>query len=143
MKILFVCTANICRSPMAEYMLKARVGDAAEVASAGVFASGGHAATEHCVEVLKGKGVDGSGHKSQLLVQAMLDGFDLIYCMTKGHINAIQAKLKPDGKKLKWIGELTECGDVADPWGGSLESYEHTYADLLPAIEKLARQVKK
>lgn len=93
MKILMVCTGNICRSPMAEVMLRDALTscgvDDVEVASAGTWAGFGHAATTEAQQVMEGRGIDLSHHRSQPLTADLLDDADLILAMTSVHAREI------------------------------------------------------
>ncbi|MFC3039617.1 low molecular weight protein arginine phosphatase [Virgibacillus xinjiangensis] len=83
MKILFVCTGNTCRSPMAEALLKKKVPDA-EVQSAGIFAGKNQRANINAIQALKEKGVDAE-HLSQPVTSKLLQWADIVLTMTTQH----------------------------------------------------------
>ncbi|NNN22153.1 MAG: hypothetical protein HKL80_09165 [Acidimicrobiales bacterium] len=90
-KVLTVCTGNICRSPMAEAFLQTKFdsrGIDAEVSSAGLLFSGRKAAKE-TIEIMSTKGFDLSGHRSRILDEVDLYDLDLIVGMTKEHVREI------------------------------------------------------
>ena len=119
-------------------MLKAKLGERAVlVASAGTHAYNGAYASAHTCDVLQEVGIDCSSHRSARLNQEVIDAFDLIFCMTKGHMNDIEKRFVLKKDTLKWIGDLTDCGDVSDPFAGSLQDYKNTYMCLESAIEKI------
>ena len=93
MKILMVCTGNICRSPMAEVMLREALGrcgaDDVEVESAGTWAGLGHPATEEARQVMQSRGIDLASHRSQPVTAELLDEADLILAMTSVHAREI------------------------------------------------------
>lgn len=89
--VLLVCTANLCRSPMTEYLLRARlvqVGVPATVSSAGLL-PGGHAPPADGVQVMSTRGIDTSGHVSRTLQGEMIGAADLILGMGREHVRAV------------------------------------------------------
>src|SRR6202044_1349980 len=88
--ILFVCTGNICRSPMAEGLFRHLVADRKDVrvASAGVHASPGQPPSTYSVEALAEIGIDISRQRSQSLTDDLVARADLIFAMTRGHLEA-------------------------------------------------------
>ncbi|MBA4495947.1 low molecular weight protein arginine phosphatase [Paenactinomyces guangxiensis] len=100
MRVLFVCTGNTCRSPMAEAILKKIAGDKqleVEVRSAGVSAVNGSPASGNATRVLKEKGIDHS-HRSQIVETELVNWADLILTMTRNH-------------KILIISDFPECAD--------------------------------
>ncbi|MEZ5143956.1 MAG: hypothetical protein R2726_15770 [Acidimicrobiales bacterium] len=88
MRILVVCTGNVCRSPMAEAMLRARLaarGVAASVSSAGT-ATEDRPASDEVLELLAPRGLDGSGHRSRLIEPVLLGDADLVLAMARLHV---------------------------------------------------------
>ncbi|MCS1352308.1 low molecular weight protein arginine phosphatase [Mechercharimyces sp. CAU 1602] len=86
--ILFVCTGNTCRSPMAEVLLKEKArkkGLHLTVHSAGVAAVSDLSMSEHAQIVLREKGLDGSGHRSQTVTTELIQAADLVLTMTMTH----------------------------------------------------------
>ncbi len=88
MNILFVCTGNTCRSPMAEAILRHRSDNSIQVRSAGIFASNGSPASRQSVEVLQDKGIK-INHQSQALTEELVEWADLVLTMTGQHKQAI------------------------------------------------------
>jgi protein-tyrosine-phosphatase len=101
MKVLFVCTGNLCRSPMAEGLLRheleERRCDGVEVASAGTWAARGEPATDEAIAVCELNGIDLSSHRSSPLEPEAVDEADLMLGMTSVHIQEI-ASLVPDAR---------------------------------------------
>src|SRR5260221_10595750 len=92
-RILFVCTGNICRSPWAEGFFRALVRDRRdiEVASAGVSAGFGQAPSSDGVKVLRDEeGIDISRQRSQPVTEALIEKTDLIFAMTRDHLNLLE-----------------------------------------------------
>lgn len=129
MTIVFVCTGNTCRSPMAESLMRAelsRRGVAAVVTSAGLSAMGEPAA-DHAVTVMEECGLNITRHRSRPLTKELADSADHLVVMTENH----RALLLAAGVESTKISLPT--GGVPDPFGGSLEVYRRT-RDALQAI---------
>jgi protein-tyrosine phosphatase len=148
--ILFVCTGNTCRSPMAEALLRKRLAsrlrcpcEALEdhgvmTLSAGIAAMAGGRASAESIEVLEQRGIDLSHHESQPLSERLVRFADLILTMTRGHRDAILAQW-PDAVSRTFM--LCEDADVADPIGGPFDAYrrcaDQIDAQLADWIERL------
>jgi len=139
--ILFACTANICRSPMAAAIMRRRIADLnledeIEVLSAGVWAEDGHGASPNAIATLAGRGMDLTGHRSRLLTPALLGEADIVLVMEEAHRRSL-FYLAP--QHLSRIFLLTEMSgrhaDVADPYGGSMEGYVRTVDELEALID--------
>lgn len=134
--ILFVCTANQCRSPMAEAIMKDHLNKMAlpfnwVVQSAGTWAENGHPATPFGVQVMAQRGLDTSSHQSQLITSDLLSHFDLILTMEAGHKEAIQIEFPEFSEKVFMLSEM--IGDqinIEDPIGGIFEDYVNTANEI-------------
>ncbi|MDO6846456.1 low molecular weight protein arginine phosphatase [Priestia megaterium] len=135
--ILFVCTGNTCRSPMAEALLKAKEIDGINVKSAGVFASNGSEASVHAQVALHQKGIACS-HASAALTEEQLMWATYIFTMTEQHKILILNQAPYVSDKLFTLKEFAdEQGEVSDPFGGSLQTYEQTLEELERMINKI------
>jgi protein-tyrosine phosphatase len=136
--ILFVCTGNTCRSPMAEAALKVLLGKERpgkfEVISAGTGAAIGFPATMYASEAVKMWHGDLSRHKSQQLKRSLVDGADLIFAMTSEHLREI-LKWAPAAKDKTYLfknfPDRNPRGEpVEDPIGQALERYNETFLEI-------------
>ncbi len=130
--ILFVCSGNICRSPMAEYLLRSWLGPSSEweIRSAGVMAVEGLPASREAVEVLREKGIDLSHHASEALDWKRASQADIIICMTRAHVAMVRhmfPNLAPSKVVLfsSFSAEDSE-DDIEDPIGQSVDVYRAT-----------------
>ena len=138
-RILFVCTGNTCRSPMAEAILKSKHIDGLEVRSAGIFAANGNEASAHAKQILTENQIL-HNHQSSLLTGVDVAWADLILTMTASHKSGILGHFPDSATKLFTLKEFTGDSfyqDVMDPFGGTLAMYRETYQEL----EKLIEQV--
>lgn len=136
--ILFVCTGNTCRSPMAAALLSHNGKAQFNVKSAGVFAMDGQSASNHAVQALLEKGIESNHHSSHLDVDKM-EWAEIIMSMTNGHKQQILSLYPQYQEKVFTFYEYVEGveRDIADPFGGSLEDYQSTLQELEILTTKL------
>ena len=132
--ILFVCTGNTCRSPMAEalfrQMLAARIGCQPDdlpdhgffISSAGIAASYGSPASPESETLVAERGADLSGHESQPLTERLLNHADFVYTMTRGHRSAIVTRRPDVADRVHVLAG--DGSDIPDPIGGGMDEYE-------------------
>ncbi|NLF32763.1 MAG: threonylcarbamoyl-AMP synthase [Planctomycetes bacterium] len=143
-QILFICTGNTCRSPMAEglarRLLAERLGCLPGelplrgwyVISAGTMGGAGLPPTEQAVAAAAERGADISGHCSWPATADVIRGSDLILCMTEAHRRQI-IQIAPAAADR--VERLDPDRDIADPVGGSLEVYRRAIAQIARAVE--------
>ncbi|MCB9831152.1 MAG: Sua5/YciO/YrdC/YwlC family protein [Planctomycetes bacterium] len=147
LEIVFVCSGNTCRSPLAAAMLRQalvqRVGAEAaalvEVRSAGIGAFPGQPASANSRTVARARGLDLEDHRSNPLDRRRLERADRIYTMTAAHRDAILWERPDLADRVRPI--LGDDRDVADPFGGDLEVYEACARELETAIAAVMEQL--
>lgn len=149
--ILVVCTANICRSPMAEGLLAHALSGQSgplrfvRVISAGIAARAGEPVSANSVTALKKVGLDISGHRAQPLTQEMLDGAVAVFGMTRSHCQVIELQASPVPERLHLFRDFMPEGasrEIADPFGGALKHYEQCRDEMVEAIPGLLAYLK-
>jgi protein-tyrosine-phosphatase len=140
-KVLFVCTGNTCRSPIAEGLLKKMAQDhqiPLDVQSAGFAAFAGVPPASEAVEACREKGIDISGHQSQPLSKSLVMESDLILTMTGKHKEMIVKKMPALEPKVSLLSEFagSRTEDVEDPVGQPLESYRKTLGQMEGYLQK-------
>lgn len=155
MNILFVCTGNTCRSPMAEGLFKDMLRknniENIKVSSAGLSVFPGEHANEKAIRALKEKGIDISSHRARQ-IHDEFDKADIILAMTSSHIKIIEDYLKFSKKEkprlftlkefaAKISGEKLSDADIDDPYGRDYDYYkkirDHIEKELIKIIKNL------
>jgi protein-tyrosine-phosphatase len=133
-QLLFVCTGNTCRSPMAEAIARQHLPADWTAASAGLFADGSPI-SDYAAQVLAERGIRAEGRPSRQVTQEDLAAADCIVCMTPAHRDALSSLGLPSDK-IRLLG-----AGIPDPFGGSLADYracrDAIEAALAPLLEEL------
>ena len=142
MKILFVCTGNTCRSPMAQVMAAQILGEGHTIISSGLAAMPNMPASTHAITVMKERQIDLTSHLSQLVSEALIEEADLILTMTDAH----KAALIPSaGDKVFTLGEYAvgSAISICDPFGGSAETYRKCAEEIHGLLLEIEQKIKQ
>ncbi len=152
MKIMFICTGNICRSAMAHKLMEKKIKDNniknIEVYSCGIFAENGDNPTYNAIEVTKEYDVDLKSHRATNIRNSKIEEMDLILCATMSHkysVIQMYPKLADKIYTLKeYVNEDSENKDldIKDPWGYDIEIYRFCIAEIDRELDKLIEKIK-
>lgn len=148
--ILFVCTGNTCRSSMAEALFKDILKDRHKdgdmdfnIISAGVAAREGEGASPNAIRAMEELGIDLRDHRATQLTEELIDKAHLILTMTQNHRDIV-TRMNPEarGKVFTLLeytgdGEQGDILDIQDPFGGSIEVYHRSAAQIKEALYRL------
>lgn len=143
--VLFICTGNTCRSPMAEGLFRKAVEERGdfEVLSAGVAAYPGDPANPETSKLLSGRGISLASFSSQPVTQELVEKATHVFAMTSGHLEALENLFPNYSDKFYLTCEFVEIpgrgvgADVPDPIGMGRKAYEETAKTLDQAIPTL------
>ena len=142
MNILFVCTGNTCRSPMAAYITeKVAVENDLDILieSAGVFAEEGEAASEYAIQAMSEMGIDLTSHRTQPVSEDLLSKADVVLTMTNGQKMLVEQYAPEKTFTLNEYAGL--MGDISDPFGGDIEEYRETAQEIYDAVVDMAEKL--
>lgn len=145
--IVFVCSGNTCRSPMAMGLFRKMMADRMKIplanlenngykiASAGTSAMYDSPASSTAVEVMREKGIDIRSHFSRPVTLSMLEDADVIYVMTKGHLTTLKEWAPLSSDKIKLLDPAG--GDIEDPIATGKDGYQKCVAKIQKALERI------
>ncbi len=143
-KILVVCLANICRSPIGEALLKKKLDGSISVASAGVaterYGLQGYKADPMAIEVSNINGLDISRHKAKQLTSEIAAMYDLILVMEPDLVGLVTEIAPSSGHKILQFGQWTH-GSIADPFSKEFEAFERVFFELNTSAERWASKL--
>jgi protein-tyrosine-phosphatase len=148
--LLFVCTGNTCRSPLAEFLarFKTRVlGLDWEIHSAGLYAIPGYPMSEGSRQALKRRKIEADGHESTPVSESLVRQADYLFTMTERQRQDLLNRFPFSADKVFTIGAFAEGGaegayDVVDPFGGSDDMYESCAVMLEHHVEILIERLQ-
>lgn len=154
MKIMFICTGNICRSAMAHWLFNKKVEDLKleniEVYSCGIYAQDGDTPTYEAKSVMEEYNVDLSKHKATNIRNSNIKEMDLILCATISHKMAvldIYPELKDKVFTMKeYVNYNRQYHDeinIKDPWGYDIDTYRSCASEIEECLDLLIQKIKK
>lgn len=146
MNILFVCTGNTCRSPMAQALLEAEAKKNKldiNVKSAGIFALDGDNPSRGAIEALEVENIDLRNHKATMVKRDLLEESDLILTMSRSHKTTLLSKYKFVKGKIFTLKEYAYGvdEDVEDPFGGDVHIYNMTKEEIKSALKEIIKKL--
>lgn len=153
MKLMFVCTGNICRSAMADWMMKDKIKKRniknIEVFSSGIYAQNGDTPTYEAIETMKEKNIDLKKHRATNTLNSNINEMDLILGMTQSHKNELiylYPNLKDKIFTLKEYVNYKKEGhnniNIKDPWGFDIETYRACSAEIEECLNLLITKIQ-
>jgi protein-tyrosine-phosphatase len=137
-RLLFVCTANICRSPMAAGIARMYAdtrGWSVEVLSAGTHAIAGNPAAPNSVKAIREIGADISAHRSQPITDELVEWADRILVMEMRHAQSVRQRHAGADEKVQLLGTFGGLVEIDDPYGSWIFTYRRRREDIRRCVE--------
>ena len=148
MKIMFICTGNICRSAMAHYMLSKKAKEQnknIEVYSCGIWAQNGDIPTYEGKQVMKEYDIDISTHRATNIRNSNIAEMDVILCATNNHKRCVIEMYPELEEKVftmkEYAGYPSYDLDIKDPWGYGIDVYKECAKEIEECIEKMLEKI--
>lgn len=151
MKIMFICTGNICRSAMAHWLMIKKLEEKnrkdIEIYSSGIFAMQDDRSTEEAILVMEEYGVDLKKHRAILTRKSNIEQMDLILCMTNSHKYSLIQMYPQLQKNIFTLKEYLSANedkkdmDIKDPWGYDMVTYRFCAAEIDTCLDQLIEKI--
>jgi protein-tyrosine phosphatase len=130
-RVLVICVGNICRSPMAEALLKVKLAESKDIVieSAGIGALVNHPADKYAQQLMRDRKIDISAHKARQINGSLVQNADIILVMEQGHKHAITDMFPTSRAKIFRLGEFSGK-DIDDPYKKSLSAFEESLKSI-------------
>ena len=146
--VLIVCTANICRSPVVEALLRDRLNNRGlvdwKVVSVGTWAIYPRGASQYSIDVIRDwENLDISQHRARMVTQEDLAQSDLILTMEQGHAEALRIEFPAYAEKIYLLSQMVDDGqfNIADPYGLTRPYYEKMVAEVRRLVDEGLPQI--
>lgn len=147
---MFVCTGNICRSPMAHGYMQKKVKDLKKeneyiISSCGTHAVTGESATYNAVKAMQKYNVDISKHRATSIEDSDIQSYDLIFGLTENHKRLVLDKYPQLADKVftlkEYVNNKEKYKNIDDPWGLDLTVYNSTAKEIVENIDKVLEKM--
>jgi protein-tyrosine-phosphatase len=147
-KILIVCSGNTCRSPLArviisDYLSMSTMRGRFSLSSAGISARNGDHASGCAVQIAEELGLDLRKHRAKCVTQHMLNGRDLVLCMTTSHKLHLLHNFENLLGKCFTLAECTSSRELTDPYGSGVDTYRMVARDMQNMLPNLLKFLEK